>query len=130
MRRKEFLSAFLGALGAEAIEWKEETESLISGIVIYVTNDPEEIQEFCWHKREDEVPSNYVINLAKLIKDNNLLSIDKIIITRNELRLLYNNSYNLNFQKEEFSKLLESLEEIEVPMVDDGKETDVYFIHE
>ena len=31
---------------------------------------------------------------------------------------------------QEFSKIIEELEEIEVPMVDDGKETDVYFIHE
>lgn len=130
MGRKEFLSAFLGALGAEVIEWKDEMESYISGVVIYEKNNPEETQEFCWHKREDEVPSDQVLNLAKLIKDNNLLSIDKIIITRKELRLKYNNNFNLNFQEEEFSKLLESLEEIEVPMVDEGKETDVYFIHE
>jgi len=31
---------------------------------------------------------------------------------------------------EEFENLLNALESVEVPMIDDGHETDAYFIHE
>ena len=130
MKRREFLTEFLGALGAENIEWQEENDHLISGIVIYDSNDPEETQEFCWHVKEQEVPSSQVLELAKLLKQNQLLSIDQIKVTREELRQQYSEKMGLIVPMQEFSKIIEELEEIEVPMVDDGKETDVYFIHE
>jgi len=130
MKRREFLTEFLGALGAESIEWQEETDGFVSGRVIYDKNDPEETQEFCWHKGENEVPNENVLNLAKLIKRHKLLSIDKIIVKREELRSLYNSCFSSNLSTEDFSETIEQLEEIEVPMVDEGKETDAYFIHE
>ena len=130
MKRRGFLTEFLGALGAESIEWHEETEKLISGRVIYEKNDPEEIQDFCWHKDEEETPSTHALELVKLLNKKNLLSIDQISVTREELRLLYNEMFGSNITEPRFIKILEELEEIEVPMVDDGKETDAYFIHE
>jgi len=130
MKRKEFLKEFLGALGAESIEWHKESDNLITGIVIYDSNDPEEKQEFCWHITEQEVPGNRVLELAKLLNQNSLLSIDQISVTREELREKYSEQLGSNVSEQEFSEILEKLEEIEVTMVDDGKETDVFFIHE
>jgi len=130
MKRKVFLTEFLGALGAEKIEWLEESANLISGKVVYDHTDPEEVQDFCWHKSESEVPDDTVLNLIRLINNNSLLSIDKLIISREELRHLYNSKFSSNLPLEEFSRILETLEEVEVPMMDEGKETDAYFIHE
>ena len=130
MKRREFLTEFLGALGAESIEWHKENDNFISGRVIYAYNDPEEIQNFCWHMNEKKVPSTHVLKLAKLLNEKKLLSIDQIAVTREELRLQYNKMYGSNTSESEFSEILEELEEIQVPMVDKGKETDFYFIHE
>ncbi len=130
MKRREFLTEFLGALGAVDIKWHIEEKDIITGRVIYDNNDPEESQDFCWHKSEYDVPNTEVLNLAKLLKTNELLSIDQMRVTREELRSLYNKSYGKDSSESEFLAILEALEEVEVPMVDDGKETDAYFIHE
>jgi len=130
MRRREFLQEYLGALGASEIRWQEEATDKISGTVIYEIGDPEETQDFVWHKSEKDVPSLEVLNLARLIRKHNLLSIDQLTVTRLELREKYNLEYGLQLTEEEFSGVLESLESVEVPMVDEGRETDAYFIHE
>jgi hypothetical protein len=77
-----------------------------------------------------DVPKISVLNLAKLLKRDNLLSIDKIVGSRDELRQKYNQSFQLDTSKAEFENILDELEEIEVPMVDKGEEADAYFIHE
>ena len=130
MKRREFLTEFLGALGAVRIEWHEESENFISGRVIYDKIDLEEIQNFCWHAGEEKTPSTQVFELVKLLNKKKLLSIDQISVSREDLRVGYNEMYGLKTTEPEFIKILEELEEIEVPMVDDGKETDAYFIHE
>ncbi len=130
MKRRVFLTEFLSALGAESIEWREETENFILGRVIYEKNDSGEIQDFCWHTSEEKTPSTHALKLVKLLNKKKLLSIDQISITREELRLKYNEMYGSNTAEPEFIKILEELEEVEVPMVDEGKETDAYFIHE
>ena len=130
MRRKLFLIEFLGALGAKEIQWQNETDTSISGVVIYEIDDPEEVQEFIWHVQESEAPSEDVRKLAELLNEKHLLSIDQIRISRYELRNLYSKKQGRIVPENEFIPILEALESIEVPMVDEGKETDVYFIHE
>lgn len=130
MSRKAFLLEFLGALGAIEIQWQNETGSKITGTAIYGFSGSEETQDFVWHKFETDIPNQDVMNLAKLIHEQDLLSIDQIKVTRSELRAKYNSRYGVKITEQQFSITLELLEEIEVPMVDDGRETDAYFIHE
>jgi len=130
MKRRLFLSEFLGALGAVKIEWHQENEAHISGTVIYEKNDPEEVQDFIWYKQESEVPDLETFNLTKLIRSKKLLHIDQLTVTRNELHDIYNKHYNINTSFQQFINILGNLERVEVPMVDDGKEGDYYFIHE
>ncbi|WP_444919630.1 hypothetical protein ACJJID_11590 [Microbulbifer sp. CnH-101-G] len=130
MRRKQFLTEFLGALGAKEIQWQKETDTSISGAVIYEIDDPEEVQEFIWHVQESEAPPENVRKLVELLNEKNLLSIDKISISRKELRSLYSKKQGRIVSEDEFISILEALVSIEVPMVDEGRETDVYFIHE
>ena len=68
--------------------------------------------------------------LAKLLREESLLSIDKIRVTRKELANRYNDVFGVNYTEQEFLKILKILESIEVPMMDNDEETDVFFIHE
>ena len=130
MTRKEFLIEFLGALGAVDILWQQATDNLISGTVVYDKDNPEETQAFCWNLSERDVPDISVYNLAALLNKEKLLNIDKIKTTKEILRSLYNETYKPTLTGLQFNSTFEALKDIEVPMVDDGKETDIYFIHD
>lgn len=130
MRRRQFLKEFLGGLGAKEILWKGESETSVSGTVVYDIDDPEGAQGFIWHKKEAEVPPQEVMELAELLNEKNLLSIDKITVSRHELRKLLSDKLGRVVPEPEFLTTLKALESIEVPMVDEGEETDYYFIHE
>ena len=130
MKRKYFLKSFLGALGAKKIEWLHESNSNISGRVIYELDDPEEVQEFIWNISERETPSEDVRALAELIHDKELLSIDKIKISRSELRREFSLKQARIISEYDFMETLNSLKSVQVRMADEGRETDVYFIHE
>ncbi len=110
--RREFLKEFLGALGAESIEWYKENDNFISGKVIYDMSDLEEVQEFRWNVNEREVPSRSVLKLVKYINQENLLSIDKISISRDELKHRYNEKIKTNLSDVEFYGILDQLEKI------------------
>ena len=127
--RKRFLDAFLGAFGKDVV-LKEITADRVSGTVIYKPDDPEEKQDFCWHVTEADVPPEPVYRLACLIKEEDLLDIDRIIPTVDLLREKYNRRWETSLSTEEFGRVLHELEGVEVPMVDDGEEGDAFFIHE
>ena len=130
MTRSNFLRHFLGSLGAVDIQWGDETENKILGTVIYDLSDPDEVQEFVWHMTEEEVPNQSVYMLAKLLHEDALLDIDKISVSRSELYRRYRQAYGMSETEREFHEILTSLEDIEVSMIDDGQETDIFFIHE
>ena len=130
MNRKEFLTEFLGALGAARVVFKLEKDDAISGTVIYKPNDPEECQDFCWHASESDVPSAPVCRLAALINRRHLLSIDNLTVTREQLRNIYNKEESTELTPAEFGDVLDKLEDLSVSMVDEVEETDRYFIHD
>ncbi|NVJ67196.1 MAG: hypothetical protein HWE16_11970 [Gammaproteobacteria bacterium] len=130
MKRQKFLTEFLGALGAIEIQWKNTFKSSISGIVIYEHDDPEETQEFIWHTTESQVPDYKVLMLVEILHKQQLLDIDRINIPKNKLRKLYSKKIGKLVTELEFSQILEHLKSIEVNMIDEGKETDIFFIHE
>jgi len=130
MKRKQFLKEFLEALGAVEIIYSSETSSQIVGKVIYDLNDDEETQSFIWRIKEDCAPNEEIIQLVKLINNQNLLDIDQINISKEKLCQIYNDSYNSELKLHEFVLILEKLEDVKVTMIDDGEETDFFFIHE
>jgi hypothetical protein len=129
MNRKQFIEAFLGAFGEVVVITTIEPDR-ISGTVIYQPDDPEEQQEFCWHASETNLPSESTYRLACLIKEQNLLNIDRIVPSRDALRLKYNHRWDRNLTPPEFDCVVDDLEGVKVRMVDDGEETDTYFMHE
>lgn len=122
MKRKLFLETFLGALGAVKINWGKESFDEIYGTVIYDETDIEERQDFVWHMTEDKVPPEDVRKVINYIKENSLIDIDKIIKPIDEINLHF-----IDQSKKE--EVINALFEIEVRMIDDGEETDRYFIH-
>ncbi|WP_370979726.1 hypothetical protein [Agaribacterium sp. ZY112] len=130
MNRKTFLKYFLGSLGARDIRWDKITDESISGTVLYELDDPEEVQDFIWHETESNTPPKAVYDLTRTIYKSKLLDIDKLTVTRDELYRYYCKEISRISQRKDFNYALESLLSIEIPMVDDGIETDIYFIHE
>ena len=129
-RRQEFLEQFLGALGAHEIRNLQVTPTSISGTVVYDPADPEEQQDFRWSARPEDAPSSATVRLASLIRAEDLLNIDKLRVSRQDLLERFNAGQDSDCSPEQFSAVLEELLQIEVPMLDNGSESDCYFIHE
>ena len=129
-RRQEFLAEFLGALGAREIRDLQVTPASISGTVVYDPSDPEEQQDFRWSIRPTDAPSPAVIRLTGLIRIDGLLSIDKLRVSRQDLLARFNAGQDPGYSPKQFTVVLEDLLQIQVPMLDDGVESDYYFIHE
>jgi hypothetical protein len=130
MKRKVFLDAFLGALGAEEVKIHLEDENKISGEAIYDPNDIEERQDFIWKMSEESCPTGLIVELANYLRVNRILDIDRIPIPRIDLFQLFNTKCSTKLNQKEFDELLDELEMVEVTMVDDGEETDRWYIHE
>ena len=122
-RRQKFLKVFLGALGAKEIQWTDENENSISGTVIYDPTDPEERQDFIWYMTEKKVPSEQVIDLLAYITNEGLVDIDKLKVPVTEIVIP-------NIDNETKERLFDELFDVQVNMVDEGEETDYYFIHD
>jgi len=122
-KRKSFLKSFLGALGAREILWGDIKFDKIYGTVIYDLTNPEERQDFVWHITENNVPSEDVRKLLEYLSKNKLIDIDKIFIPIEKL--------NIDFiDKSKLENVWNELFNIQVRMIDDGEETDCYFIHD
>ena len=122
-KRLNFLNSFLKLYGVEKIELTKEKVDSISGIAIYDESDPEEIQEFIWHKSENQIPDSELCIL-----------IDKIVAEKIQNGdLIYDNKIS-NLEFKEFNnlkrdKLIELLYDVEIKMIDNGEETESYFVH-
>lgn len=122
MKRQEFLTSFLGALGAKTIIWSSIELDKIFGTVVYDQNDPEERQNFVWYMTEDRVPSKNTKTILDFLSQNRLIDIDKIVIPIDQIHIDF-------IVPEDFEDALNELFGVEVKMVDNGVETDSYFLH-
>lgn len=137
MNRENFLTEFLGALGAKSISFVTVEDDLISGTVHFdpsrfatLDDELDYKQDFCWHMSEGGVPNEKVFNLARLVHRKRLLDIDRLIVSPDQLREKYNEEYKNNLAQAEFNNILDELKRIRVDMVNDGRETDFFYIHQ
>jgi hypothetical protein len=121
-KRLNFLKSYLKLYGVEKIELTNETVESINGIAIYDENDPEERQEFIWHKSEKEIPSPELKILIEKIVAEKWHNGDKISEHIEELEFE-------EFDNELKEKILNELFDVKIKMVDEGEETDTYFVH-
>ncbi|MCB0538076.1 MAG: hypothetical protein H6571_09235 [Lewinellaceae bacterium] len=122
-KRLNFLKSFLKLYGVEKIELIEENENSISGFAIYNNSNLEEKQEFIWHKSEDEVPSPELKILIEKIVSEKLHYGDKVIDEIENIELP-------EFDNQMKEKLIDQLYDIEIKMIDNGEETDSFFVHD
>jgi hypothetical protein len=123
MKRQKFLETFLGALGAKQILWTTLDDNSVVGTVIYDTTNIDERQDFVWHMTENKMPNDKVIDLLKYLINESLLEGDKLKVPITEIEIP-------NMDNETKNKLFDELLNVSVNMIDDGKETDLYFIHD
>lgn len=138
--RRQFLDAFLGALGAaEILDYFEQADAVTGAIrfgadseVIDLSGDEgEDLQHFVWRVPEAEAPSLLTYRIVEVLGRYQLVQIDKLRVSREALLLILRNDCEESVEQAEFDQALEALFAIEVPMVEDGVETgDAFFIHE
>lgn len=128
-KRKEFLKSFLSALGAAEVKFSHVSDVLIEGTVIYVEDDPEERQDFSWTATENDAPPKRVMEIVKVIQKENLIDIDRLRVSEDHLYDRTRKIFSNGLSRQEFDIGLKELLSIQIPMVDDGIETDIYFIH-
>jgi hypothetical protein len=138
--RRQFLDAFLGALGATEILDYLEGDDFVRGTVRYADDSElldlsghadDEFQDFLWKIPESAAPSLLIYQIADLIHRYHLLHIDKLRVSRDTLFSFLLNDLEASTARADFEAALEALEAIEIPMVENGVETaDCYFIHE
>jgi hypothetical protein len=121
-KRLNFLKSYLKLYGVEKIKLTNENVDSISGIAIYDENDPEERQQFIWHKSEKEVPSPELNILIEKIVSEKWHNGDKISEQIEEMEFV-------EFNNEIKEKILNELFDVEIKMVDEGEETDTYYVH-
>lgn len=121
-KRLNFIKSYLKLYDVQKIELTKETDKFIQGFAIYDESDPDEIQEFIWKKRESETPSKDLITLIDRIVKEKLHSGDKL--NKQIEKIQFD-----EFDDDQKQNLLEELFEIEIKMIDNGQETDSYFVH-
>ena len=121
-KRLIFLKSYLKLYEVEKIELINETVDSISGIAIYDENTPEERQEFIWHKSEKEVPSSELNILIEKIVKEKWHNGDKITKDIAEIEFV-------EFDNETKNRTEFELFDVNVKMIDNGEETDSYFVH-
>ena len=122
-KRLKFLKSYLKIFGVEKIELTNETSDSISGIAIYEDEiDIEDRQEFIWHKSEKEI----------LLPELNIL-IEKIVAEKwHNGDKISEHTEKLEFKEFDNTtkeKILNELFNVQIRMVDDGVETDSYYVH-
>ena len=122
-KRQIFLEHFLGLYEVDKVEITHVDTDKISGKAIYL--DDYDRQEFCWHIAEQNVPTDDLVQLIKVIKENKFYRTDKIIV---DADTIFEKSGWADRTK--FNMTYDKLFDIEVKMIDDGEETDSYFIHD
>ncbi|OQA89140.1 MAG: hypothetical protein BWY27_00875 [Bacteroidetes bacterium ADurb.Bin234] len=120
---EDFLVSFFKIFNASLYEYRIENKK-INGNIRW--NDDDQTQEFSWVV-ELKKPTLKMLNfLCDYLFKNKLINGDKIIISQNELlNNLIELGWDFNYAKRIVNKLLS----IEITMVDEGEETDSFFVH-
>lgn len=110
-------------MGAKKILWIAENEDSIWGTVIYSRGDPDEKQDFVWHMTENNVPNDNIVDLLTYLTSKNLIYNDHITVPIEEIDIP-------GMDKETMNTLFNELFGVVVNMIDNGEETDIFFMHD
>ena len=125
---KEFLDSFFKMMDLIILSFGQINESVF-GIVTGIGTDIHEFwqhQNFYWHIDKNEQELSDLIVLCDFLNEKKLINGDKILVS--EEALLSRISV-LGWDNDKCKKVTDDLFSIEVKMIDDGEETDSFFIH-
>lgn len=116
-----FLCSFFSVFHAYIID-VQVRKNRVEGIVMYADND---IQQFVWHYSDlSRIEKSFQI--LDILLEGKWINNDKIVISR---QMLAGHLDCLGWNKKDISETINSLLSFRVNMVDDGEETDSFFIH-
>ncbi|MGY0425268.1 MAG: hypothetical protein ACWIPI_00350 [Polaribacter sp.] len=121
--KKEFLDSFFSLFKAK-VKITQFTEEEVFGILKW--EDDDDIQNFKWYNIFSNEALIILKELCYFIKKLRLNDNDKIIIAERELR---NKLSSFNWKNSKIEKGIDALTSINIKMVDEGEETDSFFIH-
>ena len=116
-----FLNSFYNIYHAYVIE-VGALNGRVQGKIMYID---EETQEFVWYYSSfNEIPR--AIQLLDILKKNEWLHNDKVIISKQDV---VNYLKYMGWENVDINTTFLFLFSLKIKMVDDGKETDSFFIH-
>ncbi len=124
----DFLELFFLLLGETIISYGK-FETFVIGIVSGIDEDIENLSEhqnFIWQIRNSSQELTDMLALCEYMNSQRLVQGDKISISESEL---VENLLSKNWKNETIKESLEYLLSLDIRMVDDGEETDSFFIH-
>jgi len=119
----KFLSSFFSIFHAQIKDYSRRDEKM-EGTLCW--EEEEEIQNFSWIINPEIELLNKSERLCKFLTKFNLTSGDMILISENELK---DKLVQEGWSFEDAEKSINCLCSIEVKMIDEGEETDSFFVH-
>ena len=119
----KFLSSYFALFNALINEFRVDDRKVLGSIV---WKDEVEKQDISWEIELEETILIKVALLCDYLVRYHLILGDKIIVTENELKTKLN---ELGWDLNEAQEYINYLCSIEVKMVDEGEETDSFFVH-
>jgi len=121
---------FLLALGGSKVVFDKKELKLLSGKVYFDDLTEEESQEFKFVPSGEIVFSPCLDTLISKIRETRLIDIDQISIGRQMLVEQMQEGGLSDFSPEEVRQAVLDLFKIRIDMIDEGMETDYFFVHE
>ncbi len=122
--KEEALKSFFSLFDAQVLIKTIETENNLIGTLHWINE--EDTQDFKWYNIFSDETLIILKEICDFIKNNVLNDNDKISIAENDLRKKLKAS---SWTNSKIEKGIDSILSISVKMVDDGEETDSFFLH-
>ena len=129
MNRRQCFEQFMRMFAGPTLTITQETQECIRGELRW-PDYTDDVQEVRWDAAESKLPSRLCFQLVSLIADKELLDIDMISASRQELFDIFQSQTTSPATFLEFESALEELQTISVARIDDGEESDSFFVHE
>lgn len=118
-----FLSSFFEIFNADVHQYRIEGKKVVGSIH---WKDEDATQNFSWVIELEESILKKLKLLCECLIRNNLIKGDRIIVTESELQKRF---IELGWDIGEAQRNIDCLLSVEMKMVDDGEDTDSFFIH-
>lgn len=119
----ELLDLYLQIYNAKVYNYEIANNKIVGKLQ---WKDTKEFQEFSWLQ---SFKLNEILRIKILINyliDNKLIKGDRIIKTEKDLKELL---IQIGWNEDDINKMIEELLSIEIKMIDEGEETDSFFLH-